>query len=218
MKANDTETALSHKNDILVISTGLLHPNIRSRLSFSNLLKHLTTLRFHYSTSTEDLSLLKGGAYKAVVLYLHQTRISRTAMKDLEIFLLKGGGLLLLHSSTSSFNAYPEYVNIVGGRYLLHDSMEALTIHPASGEKTIPYNQGSFTIHDAICHHELYGNITPYFFVKRNSEKIPVVWSTSFYLGRVIVCSLGHHFEVFKTPEMYNILVNSLDWISSQPV
>lgn len=217
MTPTETESTLLSGKDILVISTGLFHPNLRSRLSFFSLLKHLIGYKFHFSTSTEDLCLLKGGKYKSVVLYLHQTPISKTAMQHLEVFLLKGGGLLLLHSSTSSFVTYPKYMNIIGGRYLIHDTTEELTILPATKVQESPFKQKKFSLRDAICHHELYGDITPYFIVKRNNEEIPVIWSTGFYLGRVMICSLGHHFEVFKTPEMYSILVDSLEWVSSQP-
>ncbi len=201
--------------NILVVSSGLLHPNIKTRLYLSSLLKKLDGFQFHFSTSTNDIHLLENNEFSSLILFLHQSRISASSFKALDLFLMKGGGLLALHSSSTCFSGHPDFWDMIGGRYISRDSLRTMDIESRTQKQPIFQNINRFTVRDTPLVHELQFGVTVHFETIYQNKLVPIVWSKEYYLGKVIYCSLGHRAAVLKNPEVRELIMQGLCWVDS---
>jgi type 1 glutamine amidotransferase len=200
-------------NNILVISAGILHPNIRSRLTLSGFLREVDGYQFHFSTSTNDLRLLKNNSFSSLILFLHQSRISPQAFKALHLFLMKGGGLLALHSTSTCFASHPDFWDMIGGRYISRESAKEIEVIPKVENDEIFEDMKPFNTVDSLPVHELQFGVKVHFETRHRNQLIPVVWSKEYYLGKVVYCCLGHKASVLNVPEVREIFVRGMKWI-----
>ncbi len=201
---------------VLVVSAGLIHPTIKARLNLSSLLCEIPDYDYHFTTDVDDLCLLAPGNYSSVVLFLHQSRISKSALKSLEMFIVKGGGLLALHSASSCFEKHQVYQDIIGGRLVSHEPVQPFSVEPCSARTKVFSSPKRFVIQDAHLIHEIDPEVEVHFETNFTEIRSPVVWSNPYFLGRVIYCSLGHSATVLKNTSVCRIIEESLEWISGQ--
>ncbi|MBU2512652.1 ThuA domain-containing protein [bacterium] len=201
---------------VLVISAGLIHPTIKARLYLSSLLFELPDYTYHFTTDVEDLCLLTPGRYSSVILFLQQSRISKSALKSLEMFITKGGGLLALHHASSCFEKHPVYRDIIGGRSISKEAVKPFSVEPRSARYQIFSSPKRFVIQDAQLIHEINNEAEIHYETNFTDIISPVVWSNKYFLGKVVYCSLGHCATVLKNISVNRIIKESLDWTCSQ--
>ena len=128
-----------------------------------------------------------------------------------------GGALLGLHTASICFSDWPEWSQILGGRWVwgtsFHPPPERITVTPAErdGSDTLP----AFEVHD-----ELYTDLTlepgAEVLAYGSSEAIPnaqpVVWRHTVGPGRVIYDALGHDSASLLHPPHAKWLTESVAW------
>ncbi len=198
---------------ILVVSSGIVHPNLLCRRNLKKVLDDKTGYSFSYVTELDSLSSLPAGDFSAVILYFQRSRISEETLNALEDFVFNGGGLFAIHSASASFKQSDRYYNLIGGKFISHGPVREFEVKPerdAGG----PYpGISKFKVTDELYIHKYKEDISVHFFTEVNQKKEPVVWTRELGRGKLAYLSLGHRSAVFKSPQVANIIYNSLDWI-----
>ena len=176
--------------------------------------------------------MLKGdiiSKYDAVLLYDMPQEIPEEARADFITMLEKGKGLVVLHHAFCSYDNWPEYVKIAGGRYhhfpWKKDGVEQkpstykydveLDIKVEDPGHPITKGINDFSIID-----EAYGNTeilpTVHPLLSTNSPlNGPLVcWTNSYGKSRVVTLTLGHGNNTWENPTFIEILSRSILWVS----
>ena len=199
---------------ILVISSGVVHPN---RVCQFNLKKQLKKNETYLYTFTSDLGRLKDLSKEkisAVILYFQKKTITDPLLDSLESFVFNGGGLLALHAASASFKQNKRYFNLLGGKFIRYDKISEFKVNPLKQQKGIYSGIPGFSITDKLYIHEYLKDVTVQFTAKIGKKSEPVVWTRELGKGKIVYCSLGHRAAVWKHPQVISILNTSLDWLS----
>jgi hypothetical protein len=138
-------------------------------------------------------------------------------------------GLVALHHSLASYQGWPEYERIVGGKFFLMDSLEDGHERSASGfrdgceipveipDPEHPVTRGlvPFTIHDeAYSAFSVEPSVHP-LLLTRHRESGPVLgWAKPYGRGRVVYLQSGHDRRAYSHPAFRAILRNAIRWVA----
>ena len=204
------------KKKILAITSGYIHPKIWARKSLIRFLKSNDAYEIVTAGSIEALKRLHTESFDGVIIYLHRRKISDKALGSLKSYLNNGGGLLAMHSATASFKKCPEYFKLLGGRFVSHEKVMDFQIALGPGGSKIFKDINTFTIYDELYIHETYEGITVHLYGEANGVKEPVLWTKNVGSGKVCYLEPGHCGPTLVNPEMEKIIIQSLNWISSE--
>ena len=165
--------------------------------------------------------------YDVVLLYDMPQEISEEAKADFIAMLEKGKGLVVLHHAICSYDFWPEYVKIVGGRFhhytwkkdgveqtpstFKHDVKFDVKVE----DKNHPITKGisDFSIID-----ETYGSteilptVHPLLSTNEPTNGPLVCWTNKYGNSRVATLTLGHDKQAWKNQSFIEILSRSILW------
>jgi uncharacterized protein len=184
-------------------------------------------------TATEDLTALNElSSYKAVVFFTSgELALTDMQKEALLSFIRNGGGFAGFHSATDTFYTWPEYGDLIGGRFDGHPWVQQVRIdvedpdHPA-----MKHLAPSFAITDEIYQFRDYsrdrvrvlmtldtssvdGNEPG---VNRTDNDFALAWSRVYGSGRVFYTALGHFEDTWRDPRFQQLIEQSLLWITGQ--
>ena len=184
-------------------------------------------------TATEDLSALNDlPSYSAVVFFtsgeLPLTDLQKQSLLD---FIRTGGGFAGFHSATDTLYTWPEYGELIGGRFDGHPWVQQVRIdiedpdHPAT-----KHLAPSFAITDEIYQFRDFSRDqvrvlmtldtssvdTSVPGVNRTDSDFALAWTRLFGAGRVFYSALGHFEDTWRDQRFQTLIEEALLWITGQ--
>ena len=173
----------------------------------------------------------KVAKYDVVLLYHMPQEISEEEQADFIAMLEEGKGLVVLHHSICSYDFWPEYVKIVGGRYHHYpwekDGVEQpvsffkqdVLVEVKVEDSNHPITKGvqNFQIMD-----EIYGNteilptIHPLLSTDIPTSGSLLCWTNQYGNSRVVAFTLGHDHLSWENPSFVQILSQSIVWAAEK--
>ena len=146
---------------------------------------------------------------------------------DLMSFVKNGKGFVAAHTATTAFLAWPEFGEMLGGRYDGHpwgsvygsvineDPSFPVTKHfPATFNFTDEFYQTQGYSRDKI--HVLLrldvSKLPPHPELHRTDGDFPLAWAKMYGKGRVFYSSLGHAASTWDDPNVYRMYFEALKW------
>ena len=166
-------------------------------------------------------------SYDVVVLYDMPQNITEKQKARFQSLFDKGVGLVVLHHALGSYQSWPEYEQIIGGRYQEPDPKKPGTVTEAVGWQhdvdipvTIvatnhPVTAGlsDFTIFDEIYWGFRVGkDVTPLISTTHPKSGKPLAWAHTQGKSRVVYLQLGHGKEAFENPNYRKLVAQSIRW------
>jgi len=167
--------------------------------------------------------------YDAVLLYDMPKEISDEARADFIAMLEKGKGLVVLHHAFCSYDIWPEYVKIAGGRYhhfpwekdgvmqkpstYKHDTQ----FHIKVADPNHPITKGisDFSLVDeAYGNTELLSSVHPLLSTNTENNGPLVGWTNNYGKARVVTLTLGHDRNTWENPTFIELLSRSILWVA----
>jgi uncharacterized protein len=162
--------------------------------------------------------------YDAILLYDFQRELTDAQKANFLALFDHGVGLIVLHHALLSFQNWPEYERIAGGKYLLDKETVAGKTMPASTyqgnvdidvklvKKDHPVTAGlsDFTLHD-----EIYRGVRTTSDIKTllTAEDKPLAWSRTEKKSRIVAIMVGHG-PAYTDPNFQRLLSQSIRWTS----
>jgi type 1 glutamine amidotransferase len=193
----------------------------------------------HYVTARQDQAAEAYDSadlarFDAIVLYDSPSRITPAQQARFLSLFQRGTGLVVLHHALLSYQDWPAYQRIAGGKYAIDDARAGDLVIPGSdcakdpGQKgckadvSIPVTvlapahpttaaMGPFTVID-----ELYtglhmaDDITPLL----GTDKQVIAWSRQEGHSRVVATILGHGLPAYTNPSFTRFLRQSIRWVA----
>ena len=169
--------------------------------------------------------------YDAVVLYDMPQNITDAQKAKFKALFDKGVGLVVLHHALVSYQSWPEYEHIIGGRYQEPDPKKPGTVTKAAGWRhdvdfsiviastNHPVTAGlkDFDIHDEIYWGFRVGkDVTPLITTTHPESGKPLGWARTQGKSRVVYLQLGHGKEAFANTNYRKLLAQSIQWVSQK--
>lgn len=184
-------------------------------------------------TATEDLASLSDlRDYAAVAFFTSgELALSPAQKEGLLAFVRNGGGFAGFHSATDTLYTWPEYGDLIGGRFDGHPWTRAVRIdvedpdHPASRHLA-----PSFVLTDEIYQFREFsrnrvrvlmtldtGSVDPAAAgVNRTDGDFALAWTRNFGNGRVFYTALGHFDDTWRDGRFQQMVEQSLLWVTRQ--
>ncbi len=165
--------------------------------------------------------------YDVIVLYNMTQEISPKRQENFISLLNRGVGLVALHHSICSFQDWPGYKKIIGGRYYLEATEEDgvdykagtykhdIDISVKVADTTHPVTQG---VGDFVIHDEVYKNCG---FEKDNLVLLTtdhpdsdrsIGWVRRYGTTRICYIQLGHDHQAYENPNYRQLVSNVIKW------
>jgi len=203
--------------------------------AFYNLFHSMDSIAFDTVTQPSAEDLWDAGmvnAYDVVVFYDMTSEISEPSKRGFLEMCDAGEPLLFLHHSLCSYQNWPEYKNITGGKYYLepppgrskasryrHDI--TLEIFPAGSPHPVVSHtlrgKRSFVLTDeGYADIEVLPDVTP-LLMTSHPDCFPLVgWTHRYRNSPVIYLMPGHDEKTFSDPMYLTLVRNSILWLSEQ--
>ena len=166
--------------------------------------------------------------YDVVVLYDMPMVITEKQKAAFLSLFEKGKGVVVLHHALVSFQDWPEYEQIIGGRYpkpptgqpqvtdavgYKHDEEVPVTI--LANDHPITAGLADFTIHDEIYWGFRVGkDVTPILSTSHAKSGKPLAWTREQGNSRLVYLQLGHDHQAWDHPAYPELLVRSIRWVA----
>lgn len=213
---------------ILVITGG----HDYNKVEFNRMLESLgpeVTYKIAEFPAAYDMFLPeKRDEYDVAVFYHMWQKISEEQQKTFAECFISGKPLVVLHHSICAYDDWPEYWNIIGGKYFHKEtSFKGKTYQPCSyihdlkfivkvEAKKHPVTKG---LHDFQIFDETYKgfyvaeDVTPLLTTEEPSSNRVIGWTKNYGKAKVVVLQSGHDVPTFENPEFRKLLKQSIMWV-----
>ncbi len=186
----------------------------------------------HYDTLVQPAGnelIQSGGAdqYDALVFYDMFQEITESQKSAYLQLLDQGQGMVFLHHSLVSYQDWPEFQSIIGGKYLL----DAINEHPPSTYKHdvdinvnivddthfITRGMEDFQIRD-----EVYGDylvnktVTPLLITNHPESTETIGWCHTYGKSRIVYLQSGHDHHGYENEHFKTLVYNAIQWVISE--
>ena len=168
-------------------------------------------------------------SYDVVLLYDMPGAIDEQEKKDFMDCLKEGKGVIVWHHAYCSYQDWPEYQNIAGGRYHQKEwTDDTGDSHPAStyehdvqfrvkvADTEHPVTKG---IQDFDIVDETYGNgtVNPDVHILLTTDDLSstpsVAWTNRYGKSKVVTILLGHDSQAWTNPSFEKLLTQAILWV-----
>jgi type 1 glutamine amidotransferase len=188
----------------------------------------ITFTHAEHSKGTADVYDRADLAGYDVVLLYDMPRTLTAAQKSAFLALLdRGTGLVVTHHALASYQGWPDYERIIGGRYIEKPAKGVEPTDTPSGfqhDEDVPVVVGAkrhpvaaglanFTIHDEIYWgYRVGADVTPLLTTTHPKSGNPLAWVRTERKSRVVYLLLGHDAAAYANPNYRRLIANAIQW------
>ncbi len=170
--------------------------------------------------------------YDVLVFYDMWQPISESQKQGLMQFLKDGGGLVGLHHCLASYQDWPEFLNILGGKYLLENGTidgkaygaskykhdEEMNISVVDKNHFITQGIEDFQIHDET-YGDFYTKPDAHVLLKTDhpNSSLNLAWTQNYGKGRSVYIQLGHDHLAYENPNYRRLVTQAIRWAAQRP-
>ncbi len=166
-----------------------------------------------YTDDRDDLKPSELARYHAVMLYNNHLTVTRPQITALLDYVDKGGGLVVLHCASASFQNSEEFIKLVGAAFKSHGTGTFTTVrvapdHPAI--KGVP----TFESWDETYVHAKHNPVdrTVLEVRRENGKDEPWTWVRTYGKGRVFYTAWGHDQRTWLNPGFQALVERGVRW------
>ena len=166
--------------------------------------------------------------YDVLVFYHMWQKITDEQANVLAGCIMDGKPLVVLHHSICAYDDWPEYINIIGGKYFHKPTIVKGKEYPASTyihdihfkvrivdpENPVTKGLTDFDIFDETYKGYYVGvGITPLLTTDEPSSTPVIGWSKTYGKARVVTLQSGHDAPTFENQNYRKLLKQSIEWV-----
>jgi len=166
-----------------------------------------------YTDNKDDLNDQELKRYSAIVLYNNHNTVSRAQISALLRFVENGGGLVVLHCASASFQNSEEFIKLVGAAFKSHGTGVFGTVrlepnHPVL--KDVPTWESWEETYVHTKHNPV--NRTVLEVRRENGHDEPWTWVKPYGKGRVFYTAWGHDERTWLQPGFQMMVEHAIKW------
>lgn len=169
--------------------------------------------------------------YDVLVFYHMWQKITDEQAANFSETINQGKPLVVLHHSICAYDEWPEYFNIIGGKYTHKPTTIKGVVYPACSyihdlhfkvkiaEKKHPVTKGvkDFEIFDETYKgYYVEDGVTPLLTTDEVSSNSIIGWAKQYGKARVVTLQCGHDAPTFENPNFRRLLKNAIEWVGKE--
>jgi type 1 glutamine amidotransferase len=169
--------------------------------------------------------------YDVLVFYHMWQKITDDQAKAFSDCISEGKPVVALHHSICAYDDWPEYWNIIGGKYFHREtSFNGKTYTPCSyihdlkfvvkvSGKKHPVTKGisDFPVFDETYKgYYVAADVTPLLTTDESSSNPVIGWAKSYGKSRIVVLQSGHDVPTFENQNFRKLLKQAIEWVSEK--
>jgi type 1 glutamine amidotransferase len=169
--------------------------------------------------------------YDVLVFYHMWQTITPEQAKSLSECIRNGKPLIALHHSICAFDDWPEYWDIIGGKYFHKEtSYKGKTYQPCSYIHDIHFNIkiaspdhpvtkgiSEFPVFDETYKgYYVDESVMPLLITDEPSSTPVIGWVKTYGSSKIVVLQSGHDVATFQNPDFRKLLRQSIDWVTAE--
>lgn len=221
----------------LILTGGIFHPFETAAPALAGVLDEVgiaSTIRWDVDAALAEMA--DGAAYDLVTNYALRWRmldhekyepyrdewalsLSADARAALATHVHEGGGLLGLHTASICFDDWPEWRDLLGGKWVwgtsYHPPLDQVDVKFIGGDNPLTAGLADFSLEDEVYHHlDCVAGVTPLATARTAEGEGPqtVAWSHVSGRGRVVYDGLGHDAASLTHPVHSRFLKRAALW------
>ncbi|NQT81819.1 DUF1080 domain-containing protein [bacterium] len=215
------------KVNVLVVTGG--HPFEREE--FFSLFEGYDDISYKEAVQPEANKMIESGEadkYDVLVLYDMWQPITEGQKKAFLKVLEKGKGLVALHHSMASYQEWPEFYEIIGGKFYLNDRVEGGVKYSKSGvafgkkvnvevtkDHPITHRMDDFVIEDEVYNNfRVAPDVNVFLTTKEPSSGPKIGWTKLYGKSRIVCMQSGHDSKVYNSPGYRQLIYRAIRWAS----
>ena len=166
-----------------------------------------------YTDDLEDLNDTELDRYQALVLYNNHLNVGKEQLASLMRFVADGGGLVVLHCASASFQNSEEFISLVGAAFKSHGTGTFTAVRVAESHPAIA-GVPTITSWDETYIHTKHNpaNRTVLEVRRENGHDEPWTWVRTYGKGRVFYTAWGHDQRTWGTPGFQQMVGQGIRW------
>lgn len=219
--------AAQEKINVLVVTGG--HPFERE--AFFKLFEH-EDIAYKEAVQPKANEMIENGEadeYDVLVLYDMWQEITEPQKKAFVKWLEASKGLIVLHHALASYQEWPEFSKIIGGKFYLNDRTEDGVAYPTStvafgkevGVKVNRDHPITYGIDDFVITDETYKGfrVAPEANVFLTTDEVSsgpkIGWTKMYGRSRVVTIQSGHDSKVYNNPGYREVIQTAIRWAAA---
>lgn len=215
------------KTDVLLVTGG----HSFEREPFLQVFKDNDRIAFTHAEHKKDADAYDApgfASHQVVVLYDMPKTITDSQKANFKKLFEKGVGVVVTHHALASFQQWPEYEQLIGGRYAVppkgqpqvtdkigyqHDVDFPVVI--VARDHPITAGVSDFQINDEIYWGFRIGaDVTPLITTTHEKSGKPLMWTRTKGKSRLVYLQLGHGPAAYSNPGYRKLLANAIGWVA----
>ena len=190
------------------------HPGHDPVTRYRVIKRHLGTegIDFTYSEDPGEVFHAETLAkYDALLMYGNWEQngvMPEEQLKNLLAWVENGGAFLPIHCASACYGGSPEFIRLVGGRFLCHGA-GVFRVRNVNPEHPIMKGYEGFEAWDETYEHEQHGEDRV--ILERRGEE-PWTWVREHGNGRVFYTAAGHDHRVWDQPQFHELIKRAICW------
>lgn len=164
--------------------------------------------------------------YDALVFYDMYQEITESQKAAYLKVLKAGKGMVFLHHSLVSYQEWPEFQQIIGGKYLLKSSGNRsastykhdinINVEIVDPKHSITHGMKDFQIHDEVYgNYVVNNNVSPILKTNHPESSATIGWHHQYYKSRIVYLQLGHDHLAYGNNDYRMLVHNAIKWVTT---
>jgi uncharacterized protein len=213
---------------VLVITGGHDYPKEQFSQMLGSLGENITFRIVEFPAAWDMFLPQNRDKYDVLVFYHMWQDITEEQAKMFSGCIREGKPLVVLHHSICAFDNWPEYFNIIGGKYFHKPTVvngkeypACSYIHDLHFRVNIAGTGHPVTagLHDFDIFDETYKGyyvepgVTPLLLTDEKSSNPVIGWTKQYGKARVVTIQSGHDIPTYENPSFRKLLKQSIEWV-----
>ncbi len=214
---------------VLVVTGGHDYPKDQFNQMFSSLGSNITFQVVEFPAAYDMFLPENRDKYDVLVFYHMWQEITAEQEKVFADCIRRGKPLVVLHHSICAYDKWPEYFNIIGGKYFHEPTVVNGKEYPACSyihdlhfrvkiaDSKHPVTAGltDFDIFDETYKgYYVEPGVKPLLLTDEKSSNPVIGWTKKYGKARVVTLQSGHDVPTFENPSFRKLLKQSIEWVS----
>jgi putative membrane-bound dehydrogenase-like protein len=175
-------------------------------------------INFTYASDPSVLNKETLDQYDALMIYANHDSITVDQEKALLDYVASGKGFLPIHCASFCFRNSPDYIKLVGGQFLKHDTA-VFTAEIVNKDHPITQGLSAFeTWDETYVHDKLSDDRTVLMERVEGEHREPWTWVKQHGEGRVFYTAFGHDERTWSNPGFQQLILRGITWAVNDKV
>jgi putative membrane-bound dehydrogenase-like protein len=168
----------------------------------------------YYTDEPADLNATELNQYHALILYNNHTSVTQPQLNALLSFVQQGGGLVVLHCASASFQNSEAFIRLVGAAFKSHGTGTFRTV-TLDANHAVMRGVADFESWDETYIHTKHNPNRTVLAVRRDGgHDEPWTWVRTYGKGRVFYTAWGHDRRTWSQAGFQQLVDNGVKWAS----